>query len=69
MTKNDERDLELKKLKLDLIDRLGGFSLDYSKVRECDPELGEIVEMPPERRAAQFNLFVSKIRSSCVKKQ
>lgn len=69
MAKNGERNLELKKLKLDLIDRLGGLSLDYSEVREHDPELEEISEMPPERRAAQFNAFVNKIRSSCVKKQ
>lgn len=67
MAKNKELNTDLTRLKLDLIDRLGNCSLDYSLLREHETELEEIVEMPPERRAAQFNQFINKIRSKCVK--
>lgn len=59
---------ELVYLKLDILDRLERYDLDYSKLRAYEEDLRAIATMPPQQRKAQFNRLVEKIRSGCIKK-
>lgn len=63
-----ETDYDIVQLKLDIIDRLERYDLDYSKLRAYEDELRAIATMPPQRKKAQFNRLVEKIRSTCIKK-
>lgn len=59
---------EIVYLKLDIIDRLEGYEIEYSELRAYEDALRAIANMPPQRRKAQFNRLVDKIRSVCIKR-
>lgn len=65
MAKGKEVNQEIQYLKLDILDRLAGYDLDLSKLRSYENDLRAIVDMPPQRRKAQFNKLLDKIRSVC----
>lgn len=65
MVNGKEIDHEIVQLKLDVVDRLERYDLDYSKLRAYEDELRAIATMPSQRKKAQFNRLIEKIRSIC----
>lgn len=68
MVNGKEIDHEIVQLKLDVVDRLERYDLDYSKLRAYEDELRAIATMPSQWKKAQFNRLIEKIRSTCIKK-
>lgn len=60
MVNGKEIDHEIVQLKLDVVDRLERYDLDYSKLRAYEDELRAIATMPSQQKYVQGAHFMDK---------
>lgn len=60
----DDLEMEIKGLKLDIVDRLEAYDVNYKELCVYDDEIRDTAGMPPKRREARLNKLISKIRSN-----
>lgn len=59
--------MELKALRLNLIDRLEPYGISVGELYPFDEELRSLVKLPSKQREKQFNNLADKIRTHYMK--